>query len=241
MTPLVSLVSSQGDNLEPETIAIASWLDPKIVIPACVVLASVIVPLLLHYLKGKRERAQKILEIRTKAYTEYFRKYEEAAKGVGNDYEEFSKITLKNEFKKLLESGNTPDAIIEFQEAVGKFPHQIQDSHRKATEEISTLKILGSSGLLEVTTEFEQLNQEILELSSEGPGGRPLKGRSREKTPLHAKKCRFSLAVNVCDPATSSLRSVCSRCFFWFGSSSALLTCTSHPSGLRRLLFDIKA
>jgi hypothetical protein len=150
--------------LESESVAIAAWLDPKIVIPAvCVVLASVIVPLLLHYLKGKRERAEKLLEIRTKAYTEYLRKYEEAAKGVGIDYEEFSKVTLKNEFKKLFESGSSPDAIIEFQDAVGKFPHQIQDAHGKATEEITILKILGSSRLLEHTTEFERLHQEILE------------------------------------------------------------------------------
>jgi hypothetical protein len=157
--------------VESETVAIAVWLDPKIVVPAiCVVLASVIVPILLHYLKGRREREQKLLEIRTKAYTEYFKKYEEAAKGVGNDYEEFSKVTLKNEFRKLLESGNSPDAIIEFHDAVGKFPHQIQDAHRKATEEITTLKIIGSSRLLELTTEFEQLNQEILELSSEWLG-----------------------------------------------------------------------
>lgn len=154
--------------MESETVTIAAWVDPKIIIPAvCVVLASVIVPILLHYLKGKREREGKLLEIRTKAYTEYFRKYEEAAKGVGIDYEKFSKVTLKNEFKKLLESGSSPDAIIEFQDAVGKFPYQIQDAHRKATEEITTLKILGSSRLLELTTEFEQLNQEILELSSE--------------------------------------------------------------------------
>lgn len=157
--------------MAPETVAISAWLDPKIIVPAvCVVLASVIVPVLIHYLKGKREREQKILEIRTKAYTEYFRKYEEVAKGVGNDYEKFSKVTLKNEFRKLLESGSSPNAIIEFQDAVGKFPHQIQDSHRKATEEITTLKILGSSRLLGLTTEFEQLNQEILELSSEWLG-----------------------------------------------------------------------
>jgi gas vesicle protein len=154
-----------------ETVAIAAWLDPKIVVPTvCVVLASVIIPILLHYLKGRRERDAKLLEIRTQVYTEYFRKYEEAAKGVGNDYEEFSKVTLKNEFRKLLESGSSPDAIIEFQDAVGKFPHQIQDSHRKATEEITTLKILGSSRLLELTTEFEQINREILELSSEWLG-----------------------------------------------------------------------
>jgi len=166
--PLPIPISSQGEHVESETVAIAAWLDPKIVVPAvCVVLASVIVPILLHYLKGRREREQKLLEIRTKAYTEYFKKYEEAAKGVGNDYEEFSKVTLKNEFRKLLESGNSPDAIIEFQDAVGKFPHQIQDAHRKATEEITTQKIIGSSRLLELTTEFEQLNQEILELSSE--------------------------------------------------------------------------
>ncbi len=157
--------------MAPETVAIAAWFDPKIVVPAvCVLLASIIVPILLHYLKGRREREEKLLEIRTKAYTEYFRKYEEAAKGVGNDYEEFSKVTLKNEFRKLLESGSSPDAIIEFQDAVGKFPHQIQDSHRKATEEITNLKVLGSSRLLELTTEFEQLNQEILELSSEWLG-----------------------------------------------------------------------
>jgi hypothetical protein len=164
-------ISSQGEHVESETVAIAVWLAPKIVVPAvCIVLASVIVPILLHYLKGRREREQKLLEIRTKAYTEYFKKYEEAAKGVGNDYEEFSKVTLKNEFRKLLESGDSPDAIIEFHDAVGKFPHQIQDAHRKATEEITTLKILGSSRLLELTTEFEQLNQDILELSSEWLG-----------------------------------------------------------------------
>ena len=163
------LARSQGEHVAPVTIA--AWLEPKIVVSAvCVVLASVIVPILLHYLKGRREREEKLLEIRTKVYTEYFRKYEEAAKGVGNDYEKFSKVTLKDEFKKLLESGNSPDAIIEFQDAVGKFPHQIQDSHRKATEEITTLKILGSSRLLELTTEFEKLNQEILELSSEWLG-----------------------------------------------------------------------
>jgi hypothetical protein len=164
-------VLTQGEHVTSESVTITSWLDPKIIVPAgCVVMASVIVPILLHFLKGRREREAKLLEIRTKAYTEYFRKYEEAAKGVGNDYEEFSKVTLKNEFRKLLETGNSPEAIIGFQDAVGKFPHQIMDSHRKATEEITTLKILGSSKLLELTTEFEKLNQELIELSSEWLG-----------------------------------------------------------------------
>lgn len=151
-----------------QEIMVSAWLDPKLIIPAVgVVLASVIVPLLLHFLKGRREREDKLLEIRTKAYTEYFRRFEEAARRVGVDYEEFSKVTLKNAFRELLESDSSPDAIIKFQDEVGKFPHQIQDSHRKATEEITTLKVLGSSRLLALTTEFEMVNQEILEMSSE--------------------------------------------------------------------------
>ncbi|WP_147269527.1 hypothetical protein [Prosthecochloris sp. ZM] len=151
-----------------QAITASAWLDPKLIVPAIgVVLASVIVPILLHILKGRREREDKLLEIRTKAYTEYFWRFEEAARGVGVDYEQFSKVTLKNAFRELLESDNSPDAIIKFQDEVGKFPHQIQDSHRKATEEITTLKVLGSSKLLGLTTEFEALNQEILEMSSE--------------------------------------------------------------------------
>ena len=154
-----------------EAATFAAWLDPKIVVPAIgVVLASVIVPILLHILKAKREREDKILEIRTKVYSEYFRKFEEAAKGVGVDYEQFSQVTLRNAFKELLEAGNSPDAIIKFQDEVGRFPHQIQESHRKATEEITTLKILGSERLFLLTSEFEQLNQEILEMSSKWLG-----------------------------------------------------------------------
>jgi hypothetical protein len=167
----VALAINEGKHVAEEVtqaITASAWLDPKLIVPAAgVVLASVVVPLLLHFLKGRREREDKLLEIRTKAYTEYFRKFEEAARGVGVDYEEFSKVTLKNAFRKLLESDNSPDAIIKFQDEVGKFPHQIQDSHRKATEEITTLKVLGSSKLLALTTEFEALNQEILEMSSE--------------------------------------------------------------------------
>ncbi len=146
---------------------LATWLDPKIVVPAIgVVLASVIVPILLHYLKARREREYKILEIRTQVYTEYFKKYEEAAANVGVDYEGFSKVTLRNAFRNLLESESSPDAIIKFQDEVSKFPHQIQDSHRKATEETTSLKILGSDNLFKLTSQFELLNQEILEMSS---------------------------------------------------------------------------
>ncbi len=154
-----------------EATSMAVWLDPKIVVPAVsVVLASVIVPILLHYSKAKREREDKVFEIRTKVYTEYFRKFEEAAEGVGVDYEEFSKVTLRNAFRDLLEAESSPDALIKFHDEVGKFPHKIQDSHRKATQEITTIKILGSDRLFHLTSEFEQLNQEILEMSSEWLG-----------------------------------------------------------------------
>lgn len=150
------------------TVEIATWLSPKLVIPAVgVLLASVIVPILLHVLKEKREKKNKILEIRTKVYTEYFRTFEEAAKGVGDDYEKFSKITLKDAFLKLLEAESTPEAIVEFQGVVGEFPYKIQESHRKATEQVTTLKILGSRNLYELTKEFEVLNQEILEMSAD--------------------------------------------------------------------------
>ena len=154
-----------------ETTSLAAWLAPKIVVPAIgVILASIIVPILLHYLKAKREREYKILEIRTKVYTDYFKKFEDAANGVGVDYEEFSKVTLRNAFRELLESESSPSAIIKFQDEIGKFPHQIQASYRKATEEITSLKILGSDRLFQLTSQFEQLNQEILEMSSEWLG-----------------------------------------------------------------------
>lgn len=143
------------------------WADPKLIIPAiCALIASVAIPLLLQWLKGKRERADKILELRTRAYTEYFKKYEQAAQQVGQDYEHFSKVTLRGEFEKLLKSNNSPEAIVAFNDVVGQFPNQIMSAHRKATEEMTTLKIIGSYKLLALTEEFETLNQQIIEAAS---------------------------------------------------------------------------
>lgn len=151
-----------------EALPCAEWLTPEVVVSAIgLLLASVVVPLLLHYLKGRRDEKSKILEVRTKIYAEYFKTFEEAAKGVGQDYEKFSKVTLRSAFIKLLEAGNSPQALAEFQDVVGDFPHNIQDSHRKVTEQTTILKILGSKKLYELTKEFETLNQEILEMSSD--------------------------------------------------------------------------
>lgn len=193
-----------------EATSMAVWLDPKIVVPAVsVVLASVIVPVLLHYSKAKREREDKVFEIRTKVYTEYFRKFEEAAAGVGVDYEEFSKVTLRNAFRDLLEAESSPDALIKFQDEVGKFPHQIQDSHRKATQEITTLKILGSDRLFYLTSEFEQLNQEILEMSSEWLGEMQQALASQEfETPIAKKmKDKGQKIKNLKDEIINQMRS----------------------------------
>ncbi|MBV1907812.1 MAG: hypothetical protein KUG78_00730 [Kangiellaceae bacterium] len=147
------------------------WVDPKLIIPAvCVVLASVIVPILLHHLKGRRERSEKIFDIRKVVYTEYFKKYEDAAASLGQDYEHFSKVTMKDAFYKLLESDNSSESIVEFQQTVGEFPMKVQDSHRKATQELTSLKVLGSSKLLTLTKEFEDLNSQMLTLTSEWLG-----------------------------------------------------------------------
>lgn len=143
------------------------WWVTKAVIPlAGVLIASVIIPLLMHYLKGRREQKYKILDIRREAYTQYFKKFEKAAEGVGQDYEEFSNVTLQDEFLKLLKSDNSPEAIVDFQKAVGEIPGKIQSSYRQATEEITGLKLIGSRELLDLTNEFEILNKEQLDQSS---------------------------------------------------------------------------
>ncbi|EOB3584800.1 hypothetical protein ACHELK_004447 [Vibrio vulnificus] len=149
-----------------QTVVSNPWFEPKVLAPAISVLVSaVIVPFALHFLKAKRERADRILEIRTKVYSEYFKKFEEASHETGNEYEHFSKVTLKEQFRKLLESGNSTEALIEFQESVNEFPSKIQSAHRKATQEVTTLQVLGSPKLFELTARFELLHQELLELS----------------------------------------------------------------------------
>lgn len=156
---------------EASTIIVATsstWLTPAVIVPAISVLvASVIVPLLLHWLKGRRERTAKIFELRKEAYTKYFEKYEKASEDVGQNYEKFSQVTLKEEFLKLLKSDSSPEAIVEFSNAIRDIPEKIQSSYRKATEEITNLKIIGSDKLLEIVKEFEEINKEILGMSSE--------------------------------------------------------------------------
>jgi phosphate/sulfate permease len=66
------------------------WWFTKVVVPlAGVLIASVIIPLLLHRLKYKREREERLFDARKEAYEEYFKKLESAARDVGQEYERF--------------------------------------------------------------------------------------------------------------------------------------------------------
>jgi DnaJ-domain-containing protein 1 len=59
-------------------------------------------------------------------------------------------------------SNSSPKAIVEFQQTVGNFSLRIQDGYRKASEEITSLQILCSEKLLEMTEEFEAKHNEML-------------------------------------------------------------------------------
>ena len=144
------------------------WWVTKVVVPlVSVAVASVIIPLLLHKLKYKREREERLFEARKEAYTEYFQKFESAAKEIGNEYNYFSKVVMPEKFLKLLESDSSPQAVAEFSEAVGEFPQKIQDGYRKTTEEITCLQILCSNELVSLTSEFEKKYKEAMDMTSQ--------------------------------------------------------------------------
>ncbi len=149
-------------NAEP-----ISWLDPPVIVTVLAILiGSILIPVLLHYFQGRRSKAQTILQFRKEAYTKYFKKYEKASEQSGQDYEEFTNITLQSEFGKLLESDSSDDSVIEFQNSIMGFTNRIQASFRKATSETTGLKIVGSSRIFELTGEFESLMKELLGLTN---------------------------------------------------------------------------
>jgi len=131
-----------------------------------IAVASVIIPLLLHKLKYKREREERLFEARKEAYKEYFKKFESASESVGNQYDHFSKEVMPEKFMDLMKSDGSPEAVAEFSDAVGKFPHKIQDGYRKASEETTGLQIICSNELFEMTEEFEQKYKIIMEMTS---------------------------------------------------------------------------
>jgi len=153
------------DTLSNQTIVEIWWVS-KIIVPLIAVfVASVIIPLLLHRLKYKRERAEKLFEARKEAYKEYFKKIESAVSNAGQEYERFSREVMPQAFQKLLESNSSPEAIVEFEKTVGSIPMKIQEAYRKSSEEITGIQILCSKKLLEMLDEYEAKNKELMDRS----------------------------------------------------------------------------
>lgn len=151
----------------PEAVAEIWWIT-KVVVPlAGVLIASVIIPLLLHHLKYVRERKERLFDARRNAYHEYFKKIESAVSDAGQEYEVFSREVVPKAFRKLLESSNSPDAIIEFQQVVGEFPLRIQKAYRTASSEITTLQIVCSRPLMKLAEDFEAANKKLLDRSAD--------------------------------------------------------------------------
>jgi len=147
------------------------WWITKVIVPlASVLIASVIIPLLLHHLKYVRERKERLFEARRSAYHDYFKKIESAAADAGQEYERFSREIMPKAFLKLLQSNNSPEAIVEFQQVVGELPLRIQEAYRKASSEITTLQIVCSAPLMQLSQEFENLNKKILDMSADWLG-----------------------------------------------------------------------
>ncbi len=154
----------------PEASAEIWWVS-KVVVPlASVLIASVIIPLLLHHLKYVRERKERLFEARRSAYHEYFKKIESAASDAGQEYERFSREIMPKAFLKLLQSGNSPEAIVEFQQVVGDFPLRIQKAYRTASSEITSLQIVCSQQLMQLSQDFEDLNKKLLDKSADWLG-----------------------------------------------------------------------
>ena len=135
-----------------------------------VIIASVVVPFLLHHFKYKREREEMLFVARKDAYIEYFKKFEASASAVAQEYEVFSRETIPQAMLKLLESNNSPEAIVDFQQVVGEFPQKIQRTFSRVSEEMTSLKVMCSEELYLLIEQFEDLNQKMMKQTSEWLG-----------------------------------------------------------------------
>src|SRR5947207_15982403 len=120
----------------PEAITEIWWIT-KVVVPlGGILIASVIIPLLLHYLKYGRERRERLFEARRNAYHEYFKKIESAVSDAGQEYEVFSREFMPRAFLKHLTGNNYQESILEYQQIVDDIPLRIQTTEPTVTEEI---------------------------------------------------------------------------------------------------------
>jgi len=151
--------------IEESCSLIGAWIDPKYVIPAAMVLlSSGLFPFLLHKYKIAREREEKLFDTRKSEYQEYFKVMEKAARLAGQDYERFLSRTLPEASLRLYREESSPEAIVNYQNAMSEFAKGIQEGFQKATHELVGLRIVCSEALAELLDRFESLYKEILTL-----------------------------------------------------------------------------
>jgi len=149
------------------TNSLAAYFSPTIVTSLlCVLIASVIVPITLHYLKARKDERDRRFQIRHEAYTKYFKKFEDASSDISYDFTKLERETLPLSYKKLYESDCSPEAIVAFQNAVGEFPMKVFKTFETVNNELTGLQIVASPKLLTLTHEFEEVNREILSKSA---------------------------------------------------------------------------
>lgn len=141
------------------------WFDPKLIIPACMVLVSSgLCPLLLHKYKLKRDRQEKLFDTRKQEYQQYFKKIEDAANLAGQDYDKYLAETLPAATKELYESNNSPEAIVEYQDKLNQLTKSINEGYQKSLNELISLRIVCSNDLAILLDIFENTYKEMFEL-----------------------------------------------------------------------------
>lgn len=151
--------------IEESCSLIGAWIEPKYVIPAAMVLlSSGLFPFLLHKYKIAREREEKLFDTRKSEYQEYFKVMEKAARLAGQDYERFLSSTLPEASLRLYREESSPEAIVNYQNAMNEFAKGIQEGFQKATHELVGLRVVCSDALDELLDRFESLYKEILTL-----------------------------------------------------------------------------
>jgi len=144
---------------------IATWIDPKLIIPAFIALVSSgAFPFLLHKYKVKREREEKLFDTRKAEYQQYFKVMENAARLAGQEYADFMATTLPEASRRLYEERSSPESIVNYQKVMHEFTKGVQEGFQKATHELVGLRIVCSKKLEQYLDKFESLYKEILDL-----------------------------------------------------------------------------
>jgi hypothetical protein len=151
--------------IEESCSLIGTWIEPKYIIPATMMLlSSGLFPFLLHKYKMARERKEKLFDTRKSEYQEYFKVMESAARLAGQDYDKFLSKTLPEASLRLYKDESSPESIVNYQNTLNEFTKGVQEGFQKATHELVGLRIVCSDALAELLDRFESLYKEILTL-----------------------------------------------------------------------------